>query len=108
MIDRMFGADYFGGLIGLGVALVMGPVHLALQMRSRETRLGWREVLVFSLAIPAATAFVVAVGGIIDGNGGYAVGDAAVMFVPMFLLIVGGSLAGRGAGWVLQRLRDRI
>lgn len=86
----------------------MAAVHLALQLRSQDQRFNWKEPLVFSLAIAAASALVVVAGGIINGDGQYALRDAAAMFTPMFPLIAAGSLVGRGVGWAVQRLLDRI
>ena len=104
----MFGPDIFGALIGFGLALLLAPILLVLQMQSPDQRLNWREPLVFSFAIAAAAAVVVAIGGIFNGDGGDAFRLAAGLSVPMFFLIAAGSLVGRGAGWVLQRLRDRL
>jgi hypothetical protein len=99
----MFRVDFFEALFGCGLALAVGSIQLAAQLRSEEGSFTWKEPLLFPTFIMLPIAFSKAFGGIFRGDG-LAWLEAVAMTVSMFPFMVAGSLAGRGAGWMLQRL----
>jgi hypothetical protein len=100
----MFRLDFFDAMLGIGLALGFGFIHLVAQLRLEEEEgVDWREPLLHSLIITATMTLSEALQGIWRGDGlGWH--DPAEMAVLVFPFIAAGSLTGRGAGWMLQRL----
>jgi hypothetical protein len=99
----MFTVDFGDAVLGGLIAVSIGGLHLSAQLRSEEEKLDWREPLLTSILLAASMGFNEAFQGVIGGDN-VAWGDGAEMAFFLCPFIVAGSLVGRAAGRVLQRL----